>query len=57
VGQNHELRTEPSDNPIVFQLRTGFLIVVDGKVGLLSGLKFILDTGTTHGVLDTSRPS
>src|SRR5262249_37564660 len=53
TGQNHELRTEPSDDPIVFQLRTGFLIVVDGKVGSLSGLKFILDTGTTHSVLDT----
>jgi len=53
VGQNHELRTQPSDDPIVFQLRTGFLIVVHVKVGSLSGLKFILDTGTTHSVLDT----
>src|SRR5215470_14620154 len=52
VGQNSELRMESADDPIPFQLRGGFLIVVDVKVGSLSGLKFILDTGTTHSVLD-----
>lgn len=53
VGRNDELRMESADDPIPFQLRGGFLIVVDVKVGSLSGLKFILDTGTTHSVLDT----
>lgn len=52
VGQNCELRMESADDPIPFQPRGGFLIVVDGKLGPLSGLKFALDTGTTHSVLD-----
>src|SRR5262249_27734276 len=43
---------ESADDPIPFQPRGGFLIVVDGKLGPLSGLKFALDTGTTHSVLD-----
>src|SRR5262245_10849156 len=53
VSQSSELRMESADDSIPFQLRGGFLIVVDVKVGPLSGLKFILDTGTTHSVLDT----
>src|SRR5262245_48568793 len=52
MSQNHEPRMESADDSIPFQLRGGFLIVVDVKVGPLSGLKFILDTGTTHSVLD-----
>jgi predicted aspartyl protease len=39
-------------NAIPFQLRGGFLIEVEGGVGHLEGLKFILDTGTTHSVID-----
>ena len=52
VGENYELRMESDDDPIPFQPRGGFLIVVDGKLGPLSGLKFALDTGATHSVLD-----
>lgn len=53
MGQNYELQMEFAEGPIPFQLRGGFLIVIDVKIGPLSGLKFILDTGTTHSVLDT----
>jgi predicted aspartyl protease len=35
-----------------FQLRGGFLIVVAGRIDSLSGLKFILDTGVTHSIVD-----
>jgi predicted aspartyl protease len=34
-----------------FQLRNGFLIVVEGRIGNLTGLKFILDTGVTHSIV------
>jgi predicted aspartyl protease len=36
-----------------FQLHRGYLIVVEGRVGTLSGLKFMLDTGVTYSILDT----
>jgi hypothetical protein len=35
-----------------FQLVNGYLIVVEGRIGDLTGLKFILDTGVTTSVLD-----
>lgn len=34
-----------------FQLVNGYLIVVEGRIGDLTGLKFILDTGVTTSVL------
>lgn len=34
-----------------FELREGFLIVVDGRIGPLEHLKFILDTGASHTVV------
>lgn len=37
---------------IPFQLVGGFLIEVEGGIGHLEGLKFILDTGTTDSVVD-----
>jgi predicted aspartyl protease len=37
---------------IPFELVSGFLVVVDGQIGNLDGLKFILDTGTTYSVID-----
>ena len=40
------LRTVP------FELLSGFLVVVTGQVGELGGLKFILDTGSSHTVID-----
>ena len=35
-----------------FELVSGFLVVVDGQIGNLDGLKFILDTGATHSLID-----
>jgi hypothetical protein len=39
-------------NAIPFRLQGGFLIEVEGGIGHLEGLKFVLDTGTTHSVID-----
>lgn len=35
-----------------FQLRDGFLILVQGRVGTRGNLKFILDTGTSKSLID-----
>ena len=35
-----------------FELVSGFLVVVDGQIGNLDGLKFILDTGSTNSLID-----
>ena len=35
-----------------FQLSNGFLILVEGRIGSLFPLKFLLDTGTTHTMVD-----
>jgi predicted aspartyl protease len=37
---------------IPFHLDGGFLILVDGRIGPLAPLRFVLDTGTTHTVID-----
>jgi predicted aspartyl protease len=36
---------------IPFDLRDGFLIVVDGRIGAMEHLKFIVDTGASHTVV------
>jgi predicted aspartyl protease len=44
---------KPAVSPIVpFELVSGFLVVVNGRIGDLDGLKFILDTGATRSVID-----
>jgi hypothetical protein len=35
-----------------FKLVSGFLVVVDGQIGNLDGLKLILDAGATHSLID-----
>ncbi len=35
-----------------FELVSGFLVVVNGEIGNLHGLKFILDTGASHSLID-----
>jgi hypothetical protein len=35
-----------------FKLSDGLLIVVEGRIGTLGKLKFILDTGATRSVVD-----
>jgi predicted aspartyl protease len=43
----------PTVNPTMpFELVSGFLVVVDGQIGNVDGLKFILDTGATHSLID-----
>jgi predicted aspartyl protease len=45
--------TSPTLNDAIpFQLRSGFLILVEGRIGPLTPLKFILDTGAKTTVVD-----
>jgi predicted aspartyl protease len=37
---------------IPFQLESGFLVVVSGRIGSRAGLHFILDTGATRSIID-----
>jgi predicted aspartyl protease len=41
-----------SGGELPFKVSDGFLIVVEGRIGPLNKLKFILDTGTSHSVVD-----
>ena len=40
------------DREVPFKIISGFLIEFEGSIGGLSGLKFILDTGATHTIVD-----
>jgi Aspartyl protease len=40
-----------------FELREGFLIVVDGQIGSLEHLKFVLDTGASRTMVRTRLPA
>lgn len=43
----------PSDSPTMpFELVSGFLVVVNGQIGNLRVMRFILDTGATCSVID-----
>lgn len=56
----HALQAQQSDVPvradandtIPFHLGNGFLLFVEGRIGNLAPLKFILDTGATQTILD-----
>jgi len=56
--QSFSVLARAEDNPstnraeVPFRLESGFLVVIDGRIGNLHGLKFILDTGTTRSVVD-----
>ena len=50
--QEPTVRPSTTSEEIPFRLNHGFLIVVEGRIGNLHGLKFILDTGTSTSVLD-----
>jgi hypothetical protein len=41
-----------ANDTIPFQVRNNFLIQVDGRIGAIGPLKFILDTGATHSMVD-----
>src|SRR6476661_3154314 len=42
-----------ANQEISFELVSGYLVVVDGSIGELHGLKFVLDTGSTHSVVNS----
>jgi len=42
----------PAEMEIPFALHRGFMIVVEGRIGPLTHLRFILDTGATHSIAD-----
>jgi len=42
-----------ANGEISFELVSGYLVVVDGSIGALHGLKFVLDTGSTHSVVNS----
>jgi predicted aspartyl protease len=41
-----------SRSEVPFKLYAGYLIVVEGRIGDLDKLRFVLDTGVTHSVID-----
>jgi gag-polyprotein putative aspartyl protease len=41
----------PAHVEIPFKLYAGYLVVVEGRIGPLSRLKFVLDTGASHSVV------
>jgi predicted aspartyl protease len=47
-----ESKTVKNTTVLPFKLYGGYLIVVQGRVGGFEKLKFLLDTGATHSVLD-----
>jgi predicted aspartyl protease len=56
LSNMNETQAQQSDTtlpvPIPFQLRNGFLIIVEGGIGPLAQLKFVLDTGATYTMVD-----
>lgn len=49
-SQDPSKRVDSSTIP--FELLSDFLVVVDGQIGNLKSLKFILDTGATRSIID-----
>jgi len=47
-----ELDLSRTPMAIPFSIASDFLVVVEGRAGNVGGLKFIVDTGATHSVLD-----
>ena len=41
-----------SRSGIPFELYAGYLVVIEGRIGGLGKLRFVLDTGVTHSVID-----
>jgi predicted aspartyl protease len=55
LGESLQARQLGDSNVILsspFELTSDFLIVVDGQIENLDGLKFIVDTGATHSAID-----
>jgi predicted aspartyl protease len=47
-----ELHPKITGSTMPFELISDFVIVVQGQIGELNGLRFILDTGSSHSVID-----
>ena len=47
-----EFRPNSAVSTMSFEFVSDFVVLVPGQVGSLDGLKFILDTGSTHTVID-----
>jgi hypothetical protein len=41
-----------SQREVPFKVYAGYLIVVEGRIGNVGNLKFVLDTGVTHSMID-----
>jgi predicted aspartyl protease len=44
--------TSQNARGVAFDLKSDFLVVVEGQAGDVHGLKFIIDTGTTRSIID-----
>jgi hypothetical protein len=51
-ASTQDLHRPCPDLPLSFDLVSGFEVVVRGQIGELDGLRFILDTGSSHSVID-----
>lgn len=47
-----DVANSPERPSVHFQLRSGFLVVVKGRIGGMDELKFIVDTGATYTFID-----
>jgi predicted aspartyl protease len=56
VGAQQDPPTNPNRQilAIPFVLQHGFLVVIDAQIDDLPGLHFIIDTGATHTIVDTT---
>ena len=52
IAQQIDLDDSTAPTELPFKVHHGFLIVIEGQIGTLSKLKFILDTGTTRTLVD-----
>jgi predicted aspartyl protease len=52
LANAQELRPRNTASTLPFELVSDFVVVVQGQVGELEGLRFILDTGSSHTVID-----
>jgi predicted aspartyl protease len=52
LANAQELPPKSADSTMPFELLSDFVVVVQGQAGALGGLRFILDTGSSHTVID-----
>ena len=52
MGVGAKTRSKAASNELPMEVYDGYLIVVEGSIGDLHGLKFLLDTGATTSAID-----